>query len=363
MRREDLELLRCPNCRSALELDAFVRKDDVVIEGALRCNAGCLFPIIDAIPRFAPGVLAQHPGFASRYADAFGGTSQDLPRELRRTSDSFGLQWRTYDVVAEEEDHATFYAKTGFSEDALGGALVLDAGCGGGRYARVATRAGARVVAVDLSRACEKAREVLAGSPNALVVQGNLMRLPLRREAFDAVYSIGVLHHTPNTRTALEAIGHFVRPGGNLAVWLYLRRDPLFEAVNRLLRGFTTRLSHRTLMRLARLAVSLGAAKRALLARRHTAWMSKLLPPCSSHPDPHMRVCDTFDWYSPQFQWHHTNAEVERWLRDLGFVNLKNLSEGYRAFHALQGDGVNFLAQKPATSFPGASAVSPRVPS
>ena len=349
MRSEHLDLLRCPECSGTLELDAFARKGEDVTEGALRCKTGRLFPIIDAIPRFTPGALIEHPGFASRRGGAFGKDSQVLPRELRRTSESFGLQWRTYDVIADEEDRATFYAKTGFSEGALDGALVLDAGCGGGRYARVAALAGARVVAVDLSRACEKAREVLASSPNVLVVQGDLMRLPLPEEAFDAVYSIGVLHHTPNTRTALEAVSHFVRPGGELAVWLYVKRDPLFEAANRLLRGFTTRLSHGTLLQLARLAVPLGAAKRALLGRRCTAWMSKLLPPCSSHPDPRARVCDTFDWYSPEFQWHHTDEEVGRWLHDLGFVKLRNLSEEYRAFHARQGDGVNFLAQKQVT--------------
>jgi len=348
VRSKDLELLRCPDCSSALELDAFRRKDDLVIEGALRCKTGHLFPIIDAIPRFTPGALSDHPGFAPRYAGTFGEDSQGLPRQLRRTSESFGLQWRTYEVIADDEDRATFYSKTGFSEDALGGALVLDAGCGGGRYARIAASAGARVVAVDLSRACEKAHEVLASSPNVLVVQGDLMQLPLQGEVFDAVYSIGVLHHTPSTRTALAAVSHFVRPGGELAVWLYAKRDPLFEAANRALRGFTTRLSHRTLMRLARLAVPLGNAKRALLARRSTAWMSKLLPPCSSHPDPQVRVCDTFDWYSPEFQWHHTDEEVEGWLRDLGFVNLRNLSEGYEAFHALQGGGVNFVAEKGA---------------
>jgi len=349
VRDKDLELLRCPDCSSALELDAFGRKDDVVIEGALRCKTGRLFPIIDAIPRFTPGALAEHPCFASHYGGTFGEDSQGLPRELRRTSESFGLQWRTYEVIADDEDRATFYAKTGFNEEALDGALVLDAGSGGGRYARIAAAAGARVVAVDLSRACEKAHEVLDGFPNVLVVQGDLMRLPLRGEVFDAVYSIGVLHHTPNTRTALAAVSHFVRAGGELAVWLYAKRDPLFEAANRLLRGFTTRLSHRTLMRLARLAVPLGAAKRALLSRRSTGWMSKLLPPCSSHPDPRVRVCDTFDWYSPEFQWHHTDEEVERWLRDLGFVNLRNLSEEYEAFHALQGGGVNLLAQRRAT--------------
>ena len=223
---------------------------------------------------------------------------------------------------------------------------MLDAGCGSGRYARIAAAAGARVTAVDLSRACERAKRALAGYDDALVAQANLMSLPFAPASFDAVYSIGVLHHTPDTRKALGAIARFVKPGGRLAVWLYKKRDPVFEAANRLLRGVTTRMSHPALMRLSQLAVPIGALKRAALARRSTAWLSKLLPPCSSHPDPHIRVCDTFDWYSPEFQWHHTDEEVAQWLADLGFTHLRNLSREYQAFHALQGDGVNFLAEK-----------------
>ena len=348
MRQEDLEYLRCPACSSHLQVDRFRSNGTVVFEGVLRCERDHCYPVIDAIPRFTPEVLAEHPSFFSEYGGCFATPPRRQDRVWRRTSESFARQWLTYDVIEADEDRATFFAKTGFAADELCGALVLDAGCGSGRYARIAAAAGARVVAVDLSRACERAAQVLSPFANALVVQANLMSLPFRRDLFDAVYSIGVLHHTPDTRKALEAVAQFVRPGGKLAVWLYARRDPVFEAANRVLRGITTRLPFATLMRLAKLAIPVGAMKRALLARKPTAWMSKLLPPCSSHPDPHIRVCDTFDWYSPEFQWHHTDDEVQGWLRDLGFAKIRSLSAEYEPYYTGQGHGVNFVAEKPA---------------
>jgi hypothetical protein len=45
----------------------------------------------------------------------------------------------------------------------------------------------------------------------------------------------------------------------------------------------------------------------------------------STHPDPTIRVCDTFDWYSPKYQSHHTPAEVHEWFRRAGFAEIRDL--------------------------------------
>jgi hypothetical protein len=48
-----------------------------------------------------------------------------------------------------------------------------------------------------------------------------------------------------------------------------------------------------------------------------------MVVPVSNHPDPEWRVLDTFDWYSPRYQWKHTYREVERWFRDLRFQDVR----------------------------------------
>ena len=119
-------------------------------------------------------------------------------------------------MARPEEDEATFRVKTGVDPASLAGKLVLDAGCGGGRYARLAGSHGARVIGVDLSSAVDKAASLCAGLPDVCIVQANLLDLPVADAAFDLVFSIGVLHHTPDPRRAFAQIAARSSPA---AVW------------------------------------------------------------------------------------------------------------------------------------------------
>src|SRR5207245_8739385 len=80
---------------------------------------------------------------------------------------SFGFQWHRYqktqldhDELRESERH--FLAKTALRPEDLKGKLVLDVGCGMGRFAEVATGRGAGEVGADVSAAAEVAAYILA---------------------------------------------------------------------------------------------------------------------------------------------------------------------------------------------------------
>jgi len=45
----------------------------------------------------------------------------------------------------------------------------------------------------------------------------------------------------------------------------------------------------------------------------------------SAHPDRVNRVCDTFDWYAPEYQQHHTVAEVCDWFTAAWYTDLRVL--------------------------------------
>src|SRR3954465_6838138 len=151
-----LDVVRCPACRGPLEAAG-------PPPGVQCAGCGASYPVVGGIPRFA----------GESYAA------------------SFGRQWNRYDVARDEEDEAVFQVKTGVAPHALNGKLVLDAGCGGGRYARLVGRAGARVVGVDLSSAVVKAAALSADLPDVAIVQADLLDLPLAEEAFDLAFSIG----------------------------------------------------------------------------------------------------------------------------------------------------------------------------
>jgi SAM-dependent methyltransferase len=311
METELLSLVRCPRCRSGLLT--------VAIEpgSALLCRScSAEVPIVDGIPRLAG--------------------------ELESYSASFGRQWNRYDVLRPEEDEATFLVKTGITPAELRDRLVLDAGCGGGRYARLVGSHGAKVIGVDLSSAVVRASRMCEGLPTVAILQADLLDLPLADGAFDLVYSIGVLHHTPNPRRAFAEIARKVKPGGRLAVWLYRRNTLAQEWLNSGLRSVTKRLPARVL---EPVCAGMGVLGSIPILNR----MLNKIANFSSHPDWTLRVCDNFDWYAPRYQSHHTIDELKSWFQEEGFENLVELEPSKNghlynwAYHhnLIIGSGVN----------------------
>ncbi len=232
--------------------------------------------------------------------------------------ESFGTQWNRFDVVRDDEDRRVFEVKTGVTLDELSGLRVLDAGCGGGRYSRLAALAGARVVGADHSSAVEKASEVCRDLPGADFLQADLKRLPLEPGSFDLVFSIGVMHHDRETRAVFDEVSKMVCPGGRMAVWLYRRNTWWQEWLND---------------RMRRRALAMSPERLERWCRRLSWWggvpvLNKLLNKLvnfSNHPDAELRMCDTYDWYAPTYQHHHTVAELREWFESAGFGELREL--------------------------------------
>jgi len=241
-------------------------------------------------------------------------------------AESFGFEWTTFprlqlDDANRRESEETFRLKTGLEPGDVEGRTVLDAGCGMGRFSDVVARWGAqRVVGVDLSQSVEPAAMNLGAYDSVAVLQADLRALPLEPASFDIVFSIGVLHHTPNTLESLTRLAQFVKPGGRLCVWVYSKRLRLTHAGSEVLRLYTRRIDHQRLLRLVRRAVPRVHSLRTRLPALRRLF--DMVVPVSSHPDPMWRILDTFDWYSPRYQWKHTYREVEGWFRELGFIDV-----------------------------------------
>jgi ubiquinone/menaquinone biosynthesis C-methylase UbiE len=107
-------------------------------------------------------------------------------------------------------------------------AAVLDLGCGLGRQAEEMIRRGYGVTGLDVSeRLLRSARQ--RGVP---VTSGDALRLPFADDAFDVVYTIGVLHHLPDReaqRAACAEVHRVLKPGGRFLVHESNPRNPLFR--------------------------------------------------------------------------------------------------------------------------------------
>ena len=242
-----LEDLVCP-----LSLDPLVPASADLEEsgsGELVCTGcGTRWPVLNGIPRLVPETLGE---------------------QQRRTASSFGWQWQHFSEMHPEFEAQFLDWLHPIGPEFFRGRRVLDAGCGIGRHAHFAAAYGAsEVVALDLSDAVLAASANLSGFENVHVVQGDLLRPPLRSAAagggFDLVYSIGVLHHLPDPEAGFRSLLRLVRPGGTIAIWVYgFENNGLVRHVVEPLRRLSTKLATRHLRFLAwPLAVGFhGAAK------------------------------------------------------------------------------------------------------
>jgi len=277
-----------------------------------------------------------------------------------RTKSAYGLQWNRYRIIRPDEDRATFLNRTRLTGADLNGKVVLDAGCGMGRYLRIAAESPARlIVGLDLSRAVVAARELTAPLSQVGLVQGDLLKLPFAAQSFDQIYSLGVLDHTPDPRAAFLSLTRLLKPGGRIVVWVYPREPRLVEWMMNAQRAVSTRLPLSWLEILCHLSAPIGGLKRRLLSSRR--WLIQRLGVAlhlatigiSMHPDPEVRVCDTLDWYAPKYMSRHTFDEVAAWFVEAGLTDLVDLSRDQVFYHQGQGQGINIAGRRAVASTPG----------
>lgn len=144
--------------------------------------------------------------------------------------EGFGREWSAFDQSgASADDLARAFAGyfAVFPWAALpAGAKGFDLGCGSGRWARmVAPRVG-ELHCIDASRdALDVARRNLAAAPHVLFHHASVDAIPLPDASMDFCYSLGVLHHVPDTAAGLAACVRKLKTGAPFLVYLYYAFD------------------------------------------------------------------------------------------------------------------------------------------
>lgn len=313
-----------------------------ILEGALSCACGLVYPVIGGIPRMLTNAREEYADFFARHglAGVPKRTAPEAPVADRRSSKSFGMQWTLY----QEGDHTWFKDDAGLRKreflynldttpEELDGATLLDGGCGNGELTRAVAEYGPEIVAMDFSRSVEHARRRLFEkgshvSHRVHYLQGNILEFPLLARSFDMVHTSGVLHHTPSTYRAFRSISKAPKPGGKLYVQLYRRRPTWIHAVNVTLRAVTTRLPMNLLYGLCYAATPVHSG----LSRLMHKLRGEPTPPQATARE---RAVQMFDNYSPRFQYRHTVPEIMELFRSEGYTDLRDVTLDNEARHML----------------------------
>lgn len=335
-----LDILACPACKGAVRVTDD-RGDDVITQGSLVCQScGARYPILDGVPRMVAahdlhlladlgGATTQRFGFEF---DVFSAGDKDLDSPevldyLFFSRTGLGPPGEDlYPTSVESVDHSEARAK-------VQGKVILDAGCGSGRFVSTALRAGARrVIGLDLGPHIHIAARRCKEPGSADFVQGSVLSPPFRDEVFDLVFSIGVLHHTPDPGGACLALSRLVRKGGRQSVWVYPPEywgGSLREPLGKLTHAVLSRVSPRAAFRIIKSVLyPLGRLQGVLARRRWTKLLGAplFLLSVPRHPRREIMLTTIYDYFCPPIISTHTADEVVSWFRSAGFSEIEEVA-------------------------------------
>jgi SAM-dependent methyltransferase len=286
-------LLVCPLCRGEL-------KEGVEQYECLSCHR--IYPVQVGIPRFLP----------------------DLSSGEQQVKRSFNLEHSRY-----LDSHYLHFGERLVQQwlddiqlprEFFRGKLVLDAGCGSGRWTYAMAQLGATVVAIDLTDAgVEITHRATAQLENVAALQASVFHLPFRPESFDLVVSWGVLHHTPNTRAAFERVAPLVKKGGQLYAMFYEKHNPVKYFFTDLLRGALRTLPEDRRYEACRWLIINNRLLYRLLAQ---LVICAPYPPSGDPLELSTLQLGLYDAYAPVFNHLHTRQEVASWFQHFRFDHL-----------------------------------------
>ncbi len=141
----------------------------------------------------------------------------------------FGDEWTRFDQSELSpvehgkmfENYFSIFPWESLPENASG----FDLGCGSGRWAVMAAPRVGKLHLIDPSDALEVAKRNLRGVNNCEFHRATVEEIPLADNSQDFGYSLGVLHHIPDTEAGLQACVNKLKPGAPFLLYLYYRFD------------------------------------------------------------------------------------------------------------------------------------------
>jgi SAM-dependent methyltransferase len=255
----------------------------------------------------------------------------------RRVVEGFGREWQRFDQRGMDQAEAfalfmryfAIFPWEALPENAHG----FDAGCGSGRWARfVAPRVGV-LHCIDASEeALRVAARNLADQPNCEFHLATINTMPIADGTMDFGYSLGVLHHVPDTLSGLRACARKLKPGAPFLVYLYYafdNRPEWFRMIWKASDGLRVLLSRcpfvirSVVCDLMAVGIYLPLARVAKLSERIGASVDHA--PLSAYRDQSLYVMrtDALDRLGTRLEKRFTREEIRQMMEDAGLSGIR----------------------------------------
>lgn len=308
MKKKILDFLICPTTKESLQLEIFESHEDEIINGLLKSST-CEYKITEGIPRFV---------------------------QCDDYSSNFVWQWNKWPRLQFENENIEnlmagytknmFNKITEFTKEKINQKLVLDIGCGAGRFADIANSYGAAVVAIDHTLAIDVCKKnLLKNKSDVFFIQGDALNLPFKNDTFDYAFCIGVLHHTPKPLTGVNEAYRVLKKNSEFALSVYANKSYYDFITVKIWRKFFNFLRPVFGNSIPYLYAQIFGRINFYLYNisKYISFPTRFFFPSVILSDIKWSILDTFDSITPSYQSTHSLNEVYNWFKEVKFKEIR----------------------------------------
>lgn len=254
----------------------------------------------------------------------------------------FGREWDSYDQSSIALDELRIHFNQYFSPfpwDAINPqSCGFDLGCGSGRWAQFVAPMVGRLHCIDASSvALEVARKKLRHLSNVEFHNASAGAIPFPTASMDFGFSLGVLHHVPDTRGAIRECARVLKPRAPLLLYLYYRFDNkpawyvglwrLSDMIRRAVCRMPFALKHGISYAIA-LLVYWPLSRTALLFEKLGCDVSNFPLANYRWQGVYSLKTDALDRFGTRIEQRFTRAEITHMLQESGLEHIRFRTEG-----------------------------------
>lgn len=321
-----LKILRCPKSGEKFKIEIKEKSQNRVKEGKLTSLSGShTYEIRNYIPRFV---------------------------NEENYTNNFGYQWNKFaktqldSFSGKKISINRFEKSTNWHDKNLKEKLVLDVGCGSGRFTEVALKKGFQVIAIDYSNSVEACMNNFLDNDNLNVIQANIYELPFKNECFDFIFSLGVLQHTPDVKKAFITLFKYLKMNSNICIDFYEKKFYTFLLPKHFFRIFTKRIEKEKLFKIINFLTPYILKMNKILIK--IPFIGKYLIKISPIADysydydlsdnqlTEWAILDTFDRLSAYYDNPQSKKDILAFLNDLKIKKYEIIRNGHLIFRAIK---------------------------